>query len=440
MGHAPSRGSAATRPSPGSAAVEVALRASVAAIVADADAIARSVAELLHREVPEASVDPLSLEETRRTCRATLLALVDGWRRGEPLERVPPPPELLFQIGIMVRDGIPLGPLVRICHLAHGAFADAWDERIAGAELTSELQARTMRLAHQQTFAWFDGLVTQLTAAYEEERERAARTPETQRREAVQAALSGKTVDVDALSRTAAYEFRRHHVGLVLWRGTPISDGVPAALDAQPAFAAVAREIAAALRAAPPLVVASASSVAWGWIAVREPVAVAQVRAAVAGARPDGVSVAFADPSPGLQGFRDTHQDALAASRVAMLQGGGAAAAGAAIAFEDVELAALLSDDLDRARRFVLRQLAQLAEDDPQRARLRATLRIYLEEHGSRTATARRLGIHPNTVTNRAKLCEALVGRSLLERPVELQVALALAETLGVRGGRSAAG
>jgi len=421
------------RPSPATtAAAEAALRASADAIVADADAIARTVAELLHREVPEASVDPLSLEETRRTCRATLLALVDGWRRGEPLERVAPPPELLFQVGVMVRDGIPLGPLVRICHLAHGTFADAWDGHIASARLTAEVQALTMRLAHRLTFAWFDGLVERLTAAYAEERERAARTPETQRREAVHAALSGRTVDVDALSRTAAYEFRRRHVGLVLWRGTPLSDGVPAVLDAQPAFAAVAREIAGALGAAAPLVVASASSVAWGWIAVREAPDPVVLAAAVEAARPAGVSIAFGEPAPGLAGFRETHDDALAASRVAMLHA--ATGSGAAVAFADVELAALLSDDLHRARRFVLRRLGDLARDDAPSARLRATLRVFLEEHGSRTATARRLAIHPNTVTNRARACEALIGRSLLERPVELQVALALAHTLGPRG------
>ena len=146
------------------------------------------------------------------------------------------------------------------------------------------------------------------------------------------------------------------------------------------------------------------------------------------------MSVAFGEPAAGLPGFRDTHGDALAASRVAMLPGGVAAApAGATVPFEDVELAALLSDDLHRARRFVARQLRRLATDDDEHARLRATLRVYLEEHTSRTATARRLGIHPNTVSNRARVCEALIERPLTERPVELQVALALAQTIGVQ-------
>jgi hypothetical protein len=79
-------------------------------------------------------------------------------------------------------------------------------------------------------------------------------------------------------------------------------------------------------------------------------------------------------------GFRDTHGDALAASRVAMLPGGYAAApAGATVAFEDVELAALLSDDLHRAR-FVARQLRRLATDDDEHARLRATLRVQMDD------------------------------------------------------------
>lgn len=412
-------------------AAERALRVTAESIVADIDELAHTVTLMMLREVSEASTDPLSLEETRRTTRATLLGLFDGWRRGEPLERLPPPPELLFQLGITARDGIPLAPVLRMCHLAHGAFADIWDERIGAAGLPAEVQAVTIRMGHQLTFAWFDGLVAQLAAAHEEERQRMARTPETVRREAVHAALSGKPVDLDALSRLAGYEFRRRHIGLVLWRGTPVSDGVPAVLDTQPVFAAIAREIATKLGAAPPLVVASASSVAWAWVAVREAPPTQQVYAVVNGARHEGVSLAIGEPAGGLEGFRTTHDDAVVASRIAMLQV--ESASGGTVLFDDVELAALISDDVERTRRFVRRQLGPLAGDDAESARLRTTLRVFLEERGARTAAAKRLGVHPNTVTNRAQACRDLIGRDLSERPVELQVALVLAETLGAR-------
>ncbi|MGK2937242.1 MAG: PucR family transcriptional regulator [Solirubrobacteraceae bacterium] len=420
----------ADSPSPATvAASDRALRDIAEDILDDADAVGARITERLLRDVPEISADPLSIEETRRSSRATLVALLGGWRRGEPPERVAAPPELLFQVGITARDGIPLGPLLRILHVAHGEFADIWGARTAEAGLSPEVQALAMRRGHQLTFAWFDGLMAQLTVTYEEEAERVARTPERLRREAVEAALSGKTVNLDALSRTAAYEFRRRHIGLVLWRGTPISDGVPAVLDAQPAFAAQAREIAEELGSAPPLVVASASSVAWAWVAVREAPSADRLLAVVEAARPEGVSVAFGEPAPGLEGFRITHDDALTASRVAMLQGGDAS--GSTVPFDAVELTALVAGDLHRARRFVLRQLGLLAADDEETGRLRATLRVYLEEQGGRTATAERLGVHPNTVSNRVRASEALIGRSLRDRPVELQVALALRETLG---------
>ncbi|WP_354700707.1 hypothetical protein DSM112329_00993 [Paraconexibacter sp. AEG42_29] len=428
----PARDSPRTPTGTGAAAAEAALRTTVAVIAEDADAIARTVAALVHREVPEAAVDPVTVEETRRTSRATLLALVDGWRRGEPPAQVQPPPELLFQVGVMVRDGIPLGPLLQILQLAHGALADAWDERITTAGLSPALQARTMRLAHQLTFAWFAGLTAQLTAAYAREHARAARTPDAKRREAVLAALSGRSVDVDALSRTAAHEFRRHHVGLVLWHGAPAGGDVPAALDVPRPLVLAAREVALRLGAPPPLLVPAASAVAWGWVALPAAPAADALRAAVDAARPADTWIASGDPAPGLDGFRATHADALAAAQVAMLGAGTAAPDGGGTArYDDVELVALLADDLPRARRFALRRLGDLARDDPDHAVLRATLLVYLEEHGSRTATASRVGVHPNTVTNRARAAEALIGRPLTERPVELQVALALAASLG---------
>ncbi len=411
------------------AAADRALQAVAEQILADADTVAARIADMLLRDIPEVNVDPLSAEETRRSARATLVTLLSGWRRGAPLQQLAPPPELLFQVGLMARDGIPLGPLLRICHLSHGEFADEWDARLAAAGLSPEVLAVAMRRGHQLTFAWFDGLTERLTEAYEAELERVARTPERVRREAVEAALSGKTVDLDALSRTAGYEFRRRHIGLVLWQGAPVSDGVPAVTDPQPAFAGLARAVADALVAAPPLVVSAASGVAWGWIAVREAPSADALRDAIEAARPGGVSVAYGDPAPGLPGFRATHDDALAASRVAMLQPG--AAAGAVVGFDAVELTALVAGDLVRARRFVLRQLGALAAEDEETARLRTTLRVFLEEHANRTATAKRLGVHPNTVTNRAQACEALIGRPMRVRPVELQVALALREQLG---------
>ncbi len=69
-------------------------------------------------------------------------------------------------------------------------------------------------------------------------------------------------------------------------------------------------------------------------------------------------------------------------------------------------------------------------------ARLRATLRVYLEEKQSPTRAARRLGIHENTVTYRIKQSEEIIKRSVDERRLELETALRLSE--GLEGLRAA--
>src|SRR5205823_6110407 len=125
-------------------------------------------------------------------------------------------------------------------------------------------------------------------------------------------------------------------------------------------------------------------------------------------------------------GFRRTHCEAVDAARVAALAG---RRPGSITTYHAVELAAFMAGDLPRTQAFVRDQLGPLAQDGDEQTRLRVTLMLYLEEHGSRIATARRLGIHPNTVANRIRACRELLDRDLTTRQVHLQVALSLAST-----------
>jgi DNA-binding PucR family transcriptional regulator len=336
---------------------------------------------------------------------------------------------LLFQIEVMARDGIPLRPFTRMCHLAHGAFLDAWDAELTKAQLPRDVQLAAIRGAHQLTFQWFDSLVERLTGVYERELARLARTPETIRRAAVVSALTGGAVDLDALSRATGYEFRRQHVGLVLWRTDPgAPDDLEQRADAQPTLTAAARQIAASAGAGPPLVVPAGSSTAWVWIGVRDSDQLATVQRAAAAFRAPQLAAALGEPAAGLGGFRHTHEDALAAAHVAMLQG---KRAEPVTSFRSVELVALLAGDLRRARLFVLRRLGALAQDDDEHGRMRAALRLHLQGNGNRVAAARELGVHPNTVSNRVRAAEALLAPGQAAGRAELHVALLLAETLG---------
>ena len=137
--------------------------------------------------------------------------------------------------------------------------------------------------------------------------------------------------------------------------------------------------------------------------------------------------MAVGEPAQGSAGSRSSHCDAQDAFRVALL---GERRAGTVTRYRDVQLAAMLAGDLERARRFVRTHLRDLATEDDEHMRLRATLKVFLDEHGSRQATAERLGVHANTVGNRIRTCQELVGDSLDAHPLEVHVALSLAERL----------
>jgi DNA-binding PucR family transcriptional regulator len=219
------------------------------------------------------------------------------------------------------------------------------------------------------------------------------------------------------------HDLRRHQIGLVLWAQP--SEDEPAVAPRLERAAAAAAEWLGSRKA---LLVSEGTGEMWGWLAVEAEPTSDAVNGFVARANRDGVSMAIGEPARGVSGSRQTHRDATDAARVARL---GGRRPGTTVAYRSVELAALLSADIDRARRFVYEHLGPLAREDDETARLRATLLTYLEEAGSRVATARRLGIHPNTVANRIRACRDLLDRDLSRRQVRVQVALGLAASLG---------
>ena len=137
-----------------------------------------------------------------------------------------------------------------------------------------------------------------------------------------------------------------------------------------------------------------------------------------------GVRVALGEPGAGLPGFRRSRIEAGHARRVATLA---ARPPGTITRYGRVALSAMATVDPEQAQVFVERQLGELAADEDVARRLAATLATYLDENASRSRTARRLGIHENTVSYRVRQVEELLGRSVHEQALDLRVALAIA-------------
>jgi len=139
-----------------------------------------------------------------------------------------------------------------------------------------------------------------------------------------------------------------------------------------------------------------------------------------------GFTVAVGEPGAGLAGLRRTREQALEAARVQRALGAGGHQC---LWAREVRLESLLLNDEERAREFVAEELGQLAAPDQQAQRLRETLLAWLAT-GSHVSAAAILGVHENTVRNRIRTAEELLGTPLLPRRTELQVALRLGSVL----------
>jgi DNA-binding PucR family transcriptional regulator len=77
------------------------------------------------------------------------------------------------------------------------------------------------------------------------------------------------------------------------------------------------------------------------------------------------------------------------------------------------------------------RELGALAATDDSTARLRDTLRLYLEHAGDARAVGEILNLHPNTVRYRIRQAEQLLGHSVDHHRVYLELALHIVSAFG---------
>jgi hypothetical protein len=126
----------------------------------------------------------------------------------------------------------------------------------------------------------------------------------------------------------------------------------------------------------------------------------------------------------GLEGFGE---DGLRASFRQALRAGKLAEAGAAVTrYEDVAVEALALQAADDVSAFVSHELRGIDDDSAASGRLRETLAAYFAAHLNAASAAARLGVHHQTVANRLRTIEERLGRPLMARTLELELALRL--------------
>ena len=131
--------------------------------------------------------------------------------------------------------------------------------------------------------------------------------------------------------------------------------------------------------------------------------------------------VACGEALTGLAGFRETHDQALAARQVAELPG---CSDTRITRYRDVAVISLMALRPAATQTWMKGILGELLHDDEEMARLRQTLRAYLSVGENASATAQELDLHRNTVKYRLERAMELLPMPFAQN--RLSIALAL--------------
>ncbi|MEU2032673.1 PucR family transcriptional regulator [Nocardia amamiensis] len=315
-----------------------------------------------------------------------------------------------------VRHGFDSGILTNF-HAGQNAAVHTWTGMAFDLTTDPDELRELIAVVNRSLFAYVDDTLSALYEMIDNERGQNPDVDHAARMEAVELVLQGAPISLKRASQRIRYELGRRHLAAVVWTDGDGTDPGPL----ERAVTALA-QVTGSVR---PLMILASSSTMWVWVSGTAEFRIADIREHLevgAGAR-----VAIGSAGAGLHGFRRSHLDAVTTQRLMRRLPADTRVA----TYDEIEVVALATTDMERAMEFVGRTLGPLATADPE---LRETLRVYLREGSSTTQAAKALFAHRNTIVNRLERA-----RGLLPQPLEgrtLQVALAL-EIVQVTGGPS---
>lgn len=310
---------------------------------------------------------------------------------------------------------VSVAAILRTYQRGHQRLWLLWKERIEESVADPEARAASLALCAEVLLDYVTAGMELTVAVHAAEREIRLRGASWQLRDDVLAVLEDRAEgSATELSRRLGYPLRGHHVAFVCW-----SD---AERGGRTGLEEAARSWAEAASRVAPLLIPVDGTTTWGWVALGSTDGAAELPPPRAGVR-----VATGTAAPGVDGFRRSHIEALRAQAIAA-----AGASPAAITrYPDVATLAVLTDDWAALRRFVAGQLGELAGTGEREARLRTTVRAYLDGGANVRAVARDLNYHRNTIQQRLDLAARLRGRPLEQDRTALALALRVAEHYG---------
>lgn len=333
--------------------------------------------------------------------RATISALVEyGLAAFESCDEHPPLPAIvLSQARMAARNGVSLDVVLRRYFAGYNLLGDFIGQEMEDRDYYA--QKAGLQDSMRSMASLFDRLVVAVTEAYVREPRNRLGSKEERRAEQIERLLMGELVATSDLG----YDLEGWHVAAVAG-GTGAVEAV--------------RDLAQRLDRRL-LVVRKDRATVWAWLGGRQCMPSAEIANATStSAWPPEVFLALGEAGQGFTGWRLSHQQACAASPIALRK------VRRLVRYADVALlASTLQDELLTAS---LRQiyLAPLAEERDGGAVLRKTLRAYFAAERNVSSAAAALGVSRRTVANRLQRIEEMLDCPLSSALAAIETALCL--------------
>ena len=384
--------------------------------------ISRSIQKLLSTELPEIGGDGELLGLVYDSVQGNLDAFVPVIRHGISIDHVEPPTAALEHARRLAQRGVDADVLIRAYRLGHQEVIRIVLDELRAAQLDTDLAFDVFEQITSTSFRYVDRMSRLALTAYQNERDRWLANQNRIRALRVRELLEGSESDVDEVTNAIRYPLHRIHLSLVVWCSESENGNE---LDTMERFVAeLAKSLGADER---PLFVAADRLTGWVWVPLHEdaaPDAAMRIRD-YAHARANAPWIAAGDPLPGVDGFRRSHRQALAARGVVTASGSQPPAVTSA-SDPGLIVAAQFCADLDQARAWVGDVLGPLASATDSDERMRETLMEFLHTGSSFKATADELHLHVNSVKYRVQRALERRGKPITDDRLDVEVALLL--------------
>ena len=387
---------------------------------ADLDGLVAEMDAAILGTTPALATDAAMAAEASASSRANVRRFLAVVRRADDPPPPDVPPEALDVARTVVRRGLGSDAIYHAYRRGQQTLWRRWmnaAEEVAtsGAEL-----AAVLNISLDLLFHYGDEVLGRVIAEAQREREQVLGGAIARRTEVIRLILDGAPLDTAAASLRLGHDLSRHHTALVLWTETPE--------PRQGALEAAALALAHAAGARRPLTLPAGVAALWAWIGSDTRLPIGDLARRVPDTDPH-VRVAIGPTRRGITGFRRSHEAALTVHRLLA----GNPEGGRIATYEELEITVLAAQDEQRARDFIGVTLGRLADNTASAARLRETLRVYLEEAENAPRAAARLHTHRNTILQRVARATDLLGYTPGERRLAIELALELRRRLGHR-------